>query len=122
MTYSKEARTALFWGVCIPLRTYLATRGDRVDLRAFALVIGTRWVAGLENGELVTVDLGSGEVSSRVQLGDGFVWSLLHVPGEKRLFAGLGAQRRDRADLDRKDWRPMVLGVSQDTFRTSPDA
>ena len=29
----------------------------------------------------------------------------------------LTLQRRDRADLDRKDWRPMVLGVSQDTFR-----
>ena len=52
MTYSKEARTALFWGVCIPLRTYLATRGDRADLRAFALVIGTRWVAGLEDSHV----------------------------------------------------------------------
>ena len=51
MTYSKQARTALFWGVCIPLRAYLATRGDRADLRAFALVIGARWVAGLENGD-----------------------------------------------------------------------
>ncbi len=29
----------------------------------------------------------------------------------------LTLQRRDRAELDRKDWRPMVLGVSQDTFR-----
>ena len=26
-------------------------------------------------------------------------------------------QRRDSAELDRKDWRPMVLGVSKDTFR-----
>ena len=51
MGYSKEARAALFWGVCIPLRTYLATRGDSPVLRAFALVIGTRWVAGLENGD-----------------------------------------------------------------------
>ena len=51
MSYSKEARTALFWGVCIPLRTYLATRGDSPVLRAFALVIGTRWVSGLENGD-----------------------------------------------------------------------
>ena len=31
-----------------------------------------RFFAGLDNGELVTVDLGSGEVSSRVQLGGGF--------------------------------------------------
>ena len=30
-----------------------------------------RFFAGLENGELVTVDLGSGEVSSRVKLGGG---------------------------------------------------
>ena len=29
----------------------------------------------------------------------------------------LTLQRRDRAELDRKDWRPMVLGVSRDTFR-----
>jgi amino acid transporter len=29
----------------------------------------------------------------------------------------LTLQRRDSAELDRKDWRPMVLGVSQDTFR-----
>lgn len=29
----------------------------------------------------------------------------------------LTLQRRDTAELDRKDWRPMVLAVSKDTFR-----
>jgi len=46
-----EGRAVLFWSVCIPLRTWLATRGDVRALRWFALVIGGRWVAGLENGD-----------------------------------------------------------------------
>jgi len=50
MKVSKQTRTLLFWGVCIPLRTYLATRGDNPYLRVFAAVIGTRWILGFENG------------------------------------------------------------------------
>ena len=47
---SATQRAVLFWSVCIPLRTYLATRGDVPWLRAAALVIGIRWVAGYEVG------------------------------------------------------------------------
>jgi len=43
-------RAALFWGVCIPLRLYLSSRGDQPFLRVFAGVIGYRWLSGLENG------------------------------------------------------------------------
>ena len=42
-------RALLFWGVCIPLRAYLATRGDDPLLRAAAGVIGYRWLAGYES-------------------------------------------------------------------------
>ena len=45
-----QQRALVFWGVCIPLRSYLATRGDDPKLRVFAAVIGARWVMGLENG------------------------------------------------------------------------
>lgn len=47
-------RAAIFWGVCIPLRVHLARlalTGKRAWLRLFALVIGARWLAGLENGD-----------------------------------------------------------------------
>ena len=43
-------RTLLFWGVCLPVRWHLATLGDRLWLRAFAGVVGARWVLGLERG------------------------------------------------------------------------
>ena len=44
-------RAVIFWGVCIPLRTYLSTLGDVAFLRLFAAVIGYRWVRGYENGD-----------------------------------------------------------------------
>ena len=43
-------RGALFWGVCIPLRSYLSSKGDDPLLRFFAAVIGSRWLLGYENG------------------------------------------------------------------------
>ena len=46
------ARDALFWGVCIPVRIYLATRGDDLALRVLAAVVGARWVLGYENSEV----------------------------------------------------------------------
>ena len=49
MELSEPARNAVFWSVCIPLRVWLATRPPR-GLRVFALVIGLRWMFGLENG------------------------------------------------------------------------
>jgi hypothetical protein len=45
-----QDRVLLFWGVCIPLRLALARYGDSSALRLFGLVIGTRWMVGLENG------------------------------------------------------------------------
>jgi len=42
-------RALLFWGVCIPLRLTIATNAGTLT-RVFAAVIGTRWLAGLENG------------------------------------------------------------------------
>ena len=47
------SRALIFWGVCIPLRSYLTLRAkdNREDwLRLFALAIGTRWVTGGEVG------------------------------------------------------------------------
>jgi hypothetical protein len=49
---SKHTRTLLFWGACIPVRTYAATRGDVAWLRLAALVIGVRWVAGFETAHV----------------------------------------------------------------------
>ena len=40
----------LFWGVCIPLRAWLAAQGDAPTLRLAATVIGGRWVLGYETG------------------------------------------------------------------------
>ena len=47
-----EGRGLLFWSVCIPLRTWLGLHATEKSyaLRVFAAVIGTRWLAGLENG------------------------------------------------------------------------
>jgi|TARA_B100000073_G_scaffold210624_2_gene174964 hypothetical protein len=42
-------RALAFWGVCIPLRTWLSTLGDVPILRAFALYTGWRWLAGLND-------------------------------------------------------------------------
>lgn len=41
-------RAVLFWGVCIPLRAYLASRGNDPMLRAAAAVISYRWLSGAE--------------------------------------------------------------------------
>ena len=45
-------RELLFWAVCIPVRygLYLYARTSSVLLRAFAAVVGTRWLLGYENG------------------------------------------------------------------------
>lgn len=53
-------RALLFWGVCIPLRLYLATYGafGRINflrinfLRAAALVVSYRWLSGAENSKV----------------------------------------------------------------------
>ena len=51
---SSPQRAVVFWGVCVPLRAVLAWREhsdwQRAALRAFAAVIGYRWVNGLEVG------------------------------------------------------------------------
>ena len=44
-------RALLFWGVCIPLRAALAARPPPY-LRVAAVVIGGRWVLGLEDGHV----------------------------------------------------------------------
>lgn len=49
-----ESRDRLFWLVCIPLRGALschALTGERQWLRAFAAVVGARWVLGYEVGD-----------------------------------------------------------------------
>ena len=45
-------RATLFWGVCIPLRAYLASRGSDPYLRVAASVLAYRWLSGLENGHI----------------------------------------------------------------------
>lgn len=45
-------RAVLFWGVCIPLRAYLASRGNDPYLRVAASVLAYRWLSGLENGHV----------------------------------------------------------------------
>ena len=47
---TKEQRAAVFWAVCIPLRLHAALRPGPVT-RVAALVIGARWLAGLEVGD-----------------------------------------------------------------------
>ena len=46
----KAGRALVFWGVCIPTRMYLASRGNDPLLRAAATVISYRWLSGLEDG------------------------------------------------------------------------
>ena len=38
----------IFWGLCIPLRTYLATRGNDPLLHTAAAVMSFRWLTGKE--------------------------------------------------------------------------
>lgn len=45
-----QRRAVLFWGVCIPVRAYLASRGNDPALRAAAVVMSYRWLAGLGAG------------------------------------------------------------------------
>ena len=45
---NEKMRALLFWGVCIPTRVYLASRGNNPYVRAAAAVISYRWLAGLE--------------------------------------------------------------------------
>lgn len=50
----RAERTALFWGVCIPLRAIIAcyaVTGRRDLLRVAAALIGGRWLAGLQVGD-----------------------------------------------------------------------
>lgn len=46
LTSSAVERATFFWTICIPVRSYLATRGDVLWLRAFAVVLATRWITG----------------------------------------------------------------------------
>ena len=50
MQLSRKQRDILFFTVCIPLRTFLAFQGNVWWLRAPAMVIGMRWLGGLEVG------------------------------------------------------------------------
>ena len=43
-------RAVLFWGVCIPFRLYLASRGNAGWLRTAAIIISYRWLTGKEVG------------------------------------------------------------------------
>lgn len=45
-------RALLFWLGCIPLRVFLATRGNDPYLRALAVYIGGRWVLGMETSHV----------------------------------------------------------------------
>lgn len=49
---SLEIRALTFWGVCIPLRFYLASRGNDTLLRAAAALIGYRWLTGKEKARV----------------------------------------------------------------------
>jgi hypothetical protein len=42
-------RSALFWGVCIPVRVLLACC---VRFRVIAAIIGARWLLGFENAHI----------------------------------------------------------------------
>ena len=54
MAFTPPQRALLFWGFCIPLRSCLVllARDGRysLQLRAYATVIGLRWLMGLEDG------------------------------------------------------------------------
>ena len=52
MQLTAQHRALVFWAVCIPTRLMIARYASRdsVGLRAFSLLIGGRWISGLENG------------------------------------------------------------------------
>ena len=50
MQLTSKQRAALFWGVCTPLRFYMARNGDgNPYVRTAAAVIAYRWLSGLED-------------------------------------------------------------------------
>ena len=50
MVVDRGLRGLIFWTVCIPLRTMIATHVRGPVARGAAAVIGARWLGGLENG------------------------------------------------------------------------
>lgn len=83
MKYDLRTRNALFFGVCIPLRTALAVYEPRKPLlRAFAAVIGYRWLAGLENGD---EGMFGGPVWwAEERLHHGLLWAAYALSGDAR--------------------------------------
>ena len=52
LTPRRMQRVALFWGVCIPLRTYACTLGNNLALRGVAAVMAYRWLTGVQKGHI----------------------------------------------------------------------
>ena len=79
---SEDQRATVFWGVCIPVRLFLATNPELPLLRPFAAVIGGRWVLGLENGD---EGLFGGPVWwAQSRYVHGALWLLFAATGEAR--------------------------------------
>ena len=79
---NKTQRGIVFWGICIPLRTWLSSLGDRKPLRVFAAVIGARWLMGLENGDEGVFGGPSWWKEERTL--HGVLWSTYAVTGQAR--------------------------------------
>lgn len=73
-------RALLFWGLCIPARTYLSTLGDSVPLRLFATVAAYRWLSGLEDGDVGA--FGGPAWWREERYTHGVLWALYAVSGE----------------------------------------
>ena len=75
-------RALYFWLGCMPLRAFLATRGDLPALRAAAAVIGGRWVLGFNNGHIGA--FGGAAWWREERGGHGLRWRSYAVTGDDR--------------------------------------
>ena len=93
--------------ITFPRRACLGDCG----LRSLLHVEGeTRLFGGLENGDLMTVDLKSGKETLHARLGKGKVQCLLHVKGRTQLYAGFDTGELVTVDIKTGDINRRSLG------------
>ena len=81
--YDKDTRTLLFFGVCVPLRTYLAVREPQKPLlRTAAAVIAYRWLSGKEDA--THGRFGGVAWWAEERLHHGLLWLLYSLTGDAR--------------------------------------
>ena len=78
----RNMRNLLFWGVCIPTRVFLASRGNDPVVRAGAGVVSYRWLTGSVSNHI-------GFFGGHVWWADerpihGILWGLYAATGDSR--------------------------------------